>query len=144
VAEVHMHNGYLPATAKKNRACCSCGYTTGPYPTAEEARHALLGEHPTDPPVCRLCGAARWDTDPLSGRWVDLEILTVSPDDQILACCTDMKQCRDRAAQRQLHLDRAAYDELGLDNFPAPKLRSADEGPRLGPTGVRRPPQSTR
>ncbi len=118
-----MHDGYVLAGSAR-RACCTCGYTTAPYPSDTEARHALLWQHATDLPVCRLCDRRRWGTEPLSGRWSDLEILTVAPGDQILVCSTDTTTCRDQAAQRQLHLDRAAYGALGLTDYPAPTLRS--------------------
>ncbi|MFI5736073.1 hypothetical protein ACIA49_38525 [Kribbella sp. NPDC051587] len=119
-----MRNGYLPSGATKVRACCSCGYTTTPHTSEEQARHALLRDHPLTRPVCVLCGTLRLETDGDTGRLLNLEILNDrGPDNQILVCTTDLQACHDAAAQRQLHLDRTAFEAFDLDYTP-PRLRS--------------------
>jgi hypothetical protein len=122
-----MRNGYLPAGSAKYRACCSCGYATTPRTSERRARQALLLDHPLTHPVCVLCDRYRPDADPDTGRLDDLEIFNDrGPDDQILVCKTDLQACRDAAAQRQLHLDRAAFEAFDLDYTP-PRPRSVPD-----------------
>ncbi|WP_280493239.1 hypothetical protein [Nocardia asiatica] len=95
------------------------------------ALQALLREHGHTPPVCALCGKDHSGHDWLTLRTRYVEILT-DPVTGPSPVCRDMpKACRDAAAQKQMHLDRAVADGFGID-MPRPPLRV------VGGTGVAR------
>lgn len=132
---VHVPDGFLPAgvNGDKVRAVCACGWKTRARPDEQKARATLESQHGYMQPVCHLCGRDRQDKDrPYRYRYDHLEVLT-DPDagDQLLACADDQKACRDASAQRQVHLDRAAANALGLPDI-RPSMRvipSPDEAP---------------
>lgn len=115
----HLFSGLAPAAGGKVRACCTCGYRTSPRAGLVRARTALEVDHALSLPTCGLCGRTRSDRDEI-GRYTDVEILT---DDQVgdhmIVCRHAPQTCRDLAARRQVHLDRAV---LG-DTTPPPTLR---------------------
>lgn len=112
-------SGTLTAGTKV-RAVCTCGFRTTPRADQAHALTALLSEHGYTEPVCALCGA-----DYRSHSWSqlctrDLQVLTdPATGDEFLACQGMPQSCRDGAARRQTHLDRAAADSLGIE-LPAP------------------------
>jgi DNA invertase Pin-like site-specific DNA recombinase len=132
---VHVPDGFIPAgvNGDKVRAVCACGWKTRARPDEQKARATMESQHGYMEPVCDLCGRDRQDHDrPYRYRYDHLEVLT-DPDtgDQLLVCADDQKACRDASAQRQVHLDRAAADALGLPDI-RPSLRvipSPDEAP---------------
>jgi DNA invertase Pin-like site-specific DNA recombinase len=134
---VHVPAGFLPAgvNGDKVRAVCACGWKTRARPDEQKARATLESQHGHMEPVCHLCGRDRQDPDrPYQYRYDHLEVLT-DPDtgDQLLVCADDQTACRDASAQRQVHLDRAAADALGLPDI-RPSLRvipSPDGAPVL-------------
>ncbi|WP_033247439.1 hypothetical protein [Nocardia carnea] len=125
---VHLPAGYLPA-GRKVRAVCSCGQTTTPRVNEDRALAALLAEHGWTPPICALCGTDHqgypgrdWD----SLRLHDVEILVDPATGGTFLVCRGMpRSCRDGAAQKQLHLDRAVADGFGFE-LPRPRLRVVD------------------
>ncbi|MFY0407765.1 ANTAR domain-containing protein [Solicola sp. PLA-1-18] len=52
---VHLFSGYV-LDRSQVRACCSCGFTTGPAPAQRTARRELLRDHHLTRPVCETCG----------------------------------------------------------------------------------------
>lgn len=126
---VHRPDGFAPS-GPRQRAVCSCGWSTSPRSSEERALATLESEHGHSWPVCALCGK---DYDDLSLTWQQLrdqlEILT-DPDGklgQVLVCRGMPSTCLDAAAQRQVHLDRAAFDDLGME-APRPRLRVVEGG----------------
>jgi hypothetical protein len=101
---------------------------TTPRVSENRARAALSADHPLDLPESALCGRQRPATDPDAGRLKDLKILTITGAtvEQVLVCKTDLTACRDGAIQRQMHLDRAAFEGFGLEP-PIPRLRLIDD-----------------
>lgn len=125
---VHLMAGFLPS-GRRVRAACSCGYTTTPRTDEARALAALRAGHELSTPVCALCGHDYTGRTWRQLRDLDLRILTASPTEQVLACRDLPQSCLDGAAQRQLHLDRAALEGLGLP-VPAPRLRIIPGGQR--------------
>ena len=117
---VHLMAGFAPS-GRRVRAVCSCGEATTPRASMQRALAALLAEHGTTRPRCVLCGR---DYEGLSWQQVRdaLVVLEDRLDGEFLACRDMPQSCRDGAAQRQVHLDRAAFDALGIEK-PAPMLR---------------------
>jgi hypothetical protein len=83
---------------------------------------ALLDDHGWTPPICVTCGP---DHQGYPGRnWEALrarnvQILTDPATGGTFLVCRDLPQsCREGSAQRQLHLDRAAFDAFGLELPP--------------------------
>ncbi|MEU1813210.1 hypothetical protein [Micromonospora aurantiaca (nom. illeg.)] len=118
---VHLVSGFLPS-GRRVRAVCSCGHTTNPRPDDDQALTALRAEHELTTPVCALCGHDYTGRSWQQLRDVDLRVLTDSTGKQFLACRDLTQSCRDGYDQRQMHLDRAAFEGLGLP-VPAPQLR---------------------
>lgn len=114
--------GSLP-TGQRVRAVCSCGYRGNPRVDESRALEALLTQHGFSQPVCQLCGK-----DHHGHSWEDLcnryvQILTDPAIGYEFLVCRDMpKACRDGAAQRQVHLDRAAAEAFEIE-MRRPKLR---------------------
>jgi hypothetical protein len=108
---------------------CSCGYTTTPRASETRALAALLDNHGWTPPICVTCGhdhqgypGRNWEA--LRAR--DIQILTDPASGGTFLVCRDLPQaCREGSAQRQLHLDRAAFDAFGLE-LP-PRLRVIED-----------------
>ncbi|OJF14509.1 hypothetical protein [Couchioplanes caeruleus] len=118
---VHLPAGFLPA-GRRSRAVCTCGHPTTPRADEARALTALLTEHGSTRPVCSLCGRDFDDfpREALIGRSVQILTDPVSRAETLV--CKDAPQsCREGAAQRQVQLDRAAYDELGIEG-PRPRL----------------------
>jgi hypothetical protein len=117
---VHLMAGFAPS-GRRVRAVCSCGEATTPRSSEARALAALLAEHGTTRAQCALCGR-----DYQGQSWQQIRDGLVVLDDRLdgeFLACRDMPQsCRDGAAQRQVHLDRAAFDALGIPK-PAPVLR---------------------
>ncbi|GAB3901753.1 hypothetical protein GCM10029964_091020 [Kibdelosporangium lantanae] len=137
--------GYLPS-GRNVRAVCSCGHHTTPRVDQARALDALLSEHGHTMPVCQTCG-----TDYTGHSWEqlrhDLEILTEpATGDEFLTCRGMPRSCRDGGAQRQLHLDRAAEEALGVPLLPErPRLRVIPGGADTGQTtAASTPTASTR
>lgn len=116
----HLMAGFAPS-GKRVRAVCSCGEATTPRADQARALAALLAEHGTTRPQCASCGH---DYDGLSWQQIRdaLVVLDLGADGEFLACRGTPQRCREGAAQRQVHLDRAAFDGLGLTK-PPPALR---------------------
>ena len=118
---VHLMDGFAPS-GRRVRAACTCGVATTPRVNETRALDALQSDHGFTPPVCALCG------HDYEGRtWLqivrhDLQILKDSIDGEFLACRDMPQACRDGADQRQMHLDREAFDAFGIPT-QAPKLR---------------------
>lgn len=124
--KVHVPAGTLPAGEKgdKVRAVCACGWKTRARPDEQKAYASLETQHGYQEPICNLCGRDRQDKDrPDRYRYDHLEVIT-DPDtgDQLLVCADDQQACRDAGAQRQIHLDRATAQTLGLPDA-RPDLR---------------------
>ncbi|MGW5384003.1 hypothetical protein [Nocardia sp. NPDC003963] len=121
---VHLPWGYLPS-GRRVRAVCSCGFATTPRASEARALAALLDDHGWTPPICATCGHDHQgypgrDWEALRDR--DIQILTDPATGGTFLVCRDLPQsCREGSAQRQLHLDRAAFDAFGLE-LP-PRLR---------------------
>ena len=117
---IHLVDGFAPS-GHRVRAACTCGEATTPRADEARALAALLAEHGITRPRCVLCGR---DYDGLSWRQIrDALVILHDPLDGEFVACRDMPQaCRDGAAQRQVHLDRAAFDALGVDKI-RPTLR---------------------
>ncbi|MEU7802556.1 hypothetical protein AB0B10_25180 [Micromonospora arborensis] len=118
---MHLVDGFLPIGGRV-RATCSCGHTTTPRVDETRALAALRADHELSPPICALCGHDYTGRSWYQLRTVDLRILTDSTNGQFLACRDLPTSCLDGAAQRQMHLDRAAFEGFGLP-VPAPRLR---------------------
>lgn len=121
VRRVHLMDGLAPS-GRRVRAVCSCGHATTPRADEDRALAALTAEHELTRPQCALCGH-----DYTGRSWqqlarADLRILTDSTGDQFLVCRDMPRSCADGAAQRQVHLDRAAFEGFGLP-VPPPTLR---------------------
>ncbi|GIF75660.1 hypothetical protein Asi02nite_51780 [Asanoa siamensis] len=126
---MHLVAGFASSGARW-RAVCSCGYTTTPRVDERRALAALHTEHELSAPVCGLCGHDYTGRSWRQLRDVDLRILASAPaGDQFLACRDLPQSCRDGAAQRQMHLDRAAREGFGLP-VPPPRLRVVPGGRR--------------
>ena len=125
---IHLMDGFAPSDGRV-RAVCTCGAATTPRASEALALAALRAEHGTSHPRCALCGR---DYEGLSWRQIRdaLAILEDRLDGEFLACRDMPKSCRDGAAQRQVHLDRAAFDALGVAK-PPPVLRAV-KGDRAG------------
>lgn len=89
---VHLMAGFA-RSGRRARAVCTCGEATTPRASEARALTALRAEHGATRAQCALCGH---DYEGLS--W---------------------QRIRDGAAQRQVHLDRAAFDALGVAKPPA-------------------------
>jgi hypothetical protein len=124
-ARVHLMDGFAPS-GKRVRAVCSCGYATTPRADQNRALTALLSEHGYTRPVCALCGR---DYEGLSWQQIrdGLAVLNDRLDGEFLACRDMPQSCRDGAAQRQVQLDRAAFEQLGAE-LPSPRLRLIQGG----------------
>ena len=122
---VHLMAGFAPS-GKRVRAVCSCGEATTPRADQARALAALLAEHGTTRAQCALCGR---DHDGESWQRIRdaLTILDDPLDGEFLACRDMPRSCREGAAQRQVHLDRAAFDALGVAK-PPPALRVVKGG----------------
>ncbi|MEV0732278.1 hypothetical protein [Polymorphospora sp. NPDC050346] len=119
---VHLVAGLLGA-GRRVRAACSCGHTTTARADDARAIAALRAEHELTAPVCVLCGHDYTGQSWQQLRDVVLRIFTTPTTGEQFLACRDMPQsCRDGAAQRQMHLDRAALEGLRLP-VPAPQLR---------------------
>jgi hypothetical protein len=118
--KVHLMAGFAPS-GHRVRAVCSCGEATTPRASQARALAALLAEHGTTRPRCALCGR---DYEGLSWQRIrdGLVVLDDRLDGEFLACRDMPRSCRDGAVQRQVHLDRAAFDALGIPK-PSPVLR---------------------
>jgi len=123
---VHLMNGFLPA-GRRVRAVCSCGYRTTPHTDEFRAREALATEHGQSQPRCAVCGRD-YEGRPWQQILIDLQILTDPIDGEFLACRDAPPNCRDGAAQRQVHLDRAGFEQLGAEP-PRPRLRLIRDEP---------------
>jgi hypothetical protein len=113
--------GFAPS-GRRVRAVCSCGEATTPRASQARALAALLAEQGTSRPRCTLCGR-NYEGQP----WQEIRdalvvVFDVGIDGEFLACRDMPQSCRDGAARRQVHLDRAAFDALGIPK-PAPVLR---------------------
>ena len=117
---MHLMAGFAPSGTRV-RAVCSCGEATTPRADQARALAALRAEHGTTHPQCAVCGH---DYEGQSWQRIRdaLVILDAGADGEFLACRDAPKSCLDGAAQRQVHLDRAAFDALGVDK-PPPVLR---------------------
>jgi hypothetical protein len=118
--QVHVLAGIFGG-GRRIRAACWCGWTTTPRVTKERALAAFRAAHPTDPLVCALCGRTRSEPDYL-GRPAALRVLDDGELPPILVCRDLDRACRDGAAQRQVHLDRAAFDAFDAEP-PRPRFR---------------------
>jgi hypothetical protein len=119
---VHLIDGLAPS-GRKVYAVCSCGFRTTPRVSEGRALAALVQTHPLTDPTCALCGAEHAGHGWLALRSRYVQILTdPATGDEFLTCRGLPRSCRDGAAQRQLHLDRAAADAFGLEPRP-PALR---------------------
>lgn len=125
---VHAPDGYTSA-GERWRAWCSCGWSTTPRVDQARARQALERQHGWSDAVCQLCRRERPGFDAV-GRFAHLRLYSweetgqrggLGPE-QWLACADDTRACHDLSAQRQLHLDKTAFDALGLE-LPDPRLR---------------------
>jgi hypothetical protein len=123
---VHLMQGFAPS-GRRRRAVCSCGQTTTPRADDARALAALLAEHGTTEPVCALCGHDYSGRTWQQLRDTDLQILTDTLDGEFLACRDMPKACREGASQRQVHLDRAAFDGFGIE-MPRPRLEVIEGG----------------
>lgn len=117
---VHVLDG-VATSGSRTSAVCSCGWSTSSRTTTARAVAAFRAQHECDPLVCGLCGRHRHVLDGL-GRPADLRVLDAGAGDQLLVCRTDERTCGDLARRRQVHLDRAACDAVGIDT-PRPTLR---------------------
>jgi len=77
--------------------------------------------HGYQAPICALCDRDRSEGLPHSRRYGHVHVLN-DGDDQFLACRDDERACRDLAQQKQLHLDRAAFEAFDME-LPRPTLR---------------------
>ena len=120
-------DGYVPG-GRGVRAVCSCGHATTPRADEQRALRALASEHGQTTPRCAVC-----DRDYEGRSWEqlrdDLQILTDPDHGEFLACRGAPQACRDGAAQRQVHLDRAAFEQLGAEP-PRPRLRVVHDSDR--------------
>ena len=123
---VHLPSGFAPSGAR-HRAVCTCGWSTSARAHQTLAMAALVDGHQVDEPVCRLCERHRGDDTDLLAWRRHLRVLSDSLDGEFLACDDDLRTYMDLAAQRQVHLDRAAFEGLGMD-VPAPQLRVLSGG----------------
>lgn len=98
-----------------------CGWSSTPRTSTERALGAFRAEHASDPLVCGLCDRVRADLDHL-GRPRLLRVLEAGPGDQILVCRDNERTCADLTEQRQVHLDRTAFEAFGVEP-PRPTLR---------------------
>lgn len=120
---VHILAGVTPS-GKRWRAHCACGYPTSPRASRERAIEALETEHGYQDAVCALCGRDRSEGLPHSRRYDHVRVLDDPdrPGDQFLVCRDDEQACHDLSAQRQVHLDRSAFEAFGVET-PRPTLR---------------------
>lgn len=120
-ARVHLVSGLLPA-GQRVRAVCACGHATSPRVDEARALDALRAEHPLSAAICALCGHDFTGRSWQELRDVDLRILVLASGEEFLTCRDMPQSCRDGYQQRQMHLDRAAFEGLDLP-VPAPQLR---------------------
>ncbi|MEH1124774.1 hypothetical protein [Micromonospora sp. CPCC 206061] len=115
---VHLIDGLVPSGGRVY-AVCTCGARTTPRVSEDRALAALVEAHPLTEPKCALCGAdhAGHDWLALRSRYVQV-VADPATGDQFLACRGMPRSCQDGAAQRQLHLDRAAAEAFGLEPRP--------------------------
>lgn len=126
---IHLMTGFAPS-GRRVRAVCACGYATTPRIGEQRALDALQAEHGSSRPQCALCGRDYAGHSWQQLRDTDLRILTdPATGAQFLVCRELTQDCSDGAAQRQLHLDRAALESRGLP-VPAPRLRLLPGGNR--------------
>lgn len=120
---VHLPGGFLPSGARV-RAVCLCGWVTTPRVDQARALAALLDGHGHDEPVCVLCGKDYNDRP--AQRWRDgLQVLDDPSGGQFVVCRGMPRACQEGAAQRQVHLDRAAFEAFGAEP-PRPRLRMVE------------------
>jgi hypothetical protein len=124
---IHLMDGYVDIGAKVS-AVCRCGERTTPRVSDARALDALLSEHGTTAPVCALCGADYHGQNWQQLRDQDLAVHTdPGTGDEFFACKGMPQSCVDGARQRQVHLDRTAADQLGVE-LPRPQLRLVERG----------------
>lgn len=129
VARVHLPNGFLPV-GKRHRAVCTCGWMTTPRATEARALNALVSDHGWTVPICALC--EKYHQGYVVRDWSALQREVEILDDPatggtFLVCRDSPQSCRDRAAQKQLHLDRTAAAGFDLE-APRPRLRVIEGG----------------
>lgn len=127
-ARVHLVSGLTPS-GQRVRAVCACGHVTSPRADEGRALDALRAEHPLSAPICALCGHDYTGRSWQELRDVDLRILALAGGEQFLACRDMPQSCYDGYQQRQMHLDRAAFEGFDLP-VPAPQLRIIPGGQR--------------
>jgi hypothetical protein len=127
---VHRMAGFAPAGARV-RAVCACGHATTSRVDEAAALRALRDAHPFTAAVCALCGTDYDDpTEATLHPRTDWErlrrVLDIITDpttgEQFYACAGGPRACYDGADQRQVHLDRAAFEGLGFEP-PRPRLQ---------------------
>lgn len=121
----HIPGGFLSSGARI-RAACSCGWTSTPRVDEAHAKLALESEHGLSAPLCALCGRDRGrEGVAMADRYRDLVVVSADHDDAsetFLVCRNERVICHDLTAQAQVHLDRAAFESLGM-SAPGPRLR---------------------
>ncbi|EFL12661.1 predicted protein [Streptomyces sp. AA4] len=90
---VHRMEGFT-SPGGRARAWCRCGYGAKPRADREQALSALRAEHPSDPPVCCLCGRDYTDSGWMSIR-DGLQVLVDNRDGEFM-CCDDFTSCTAR------------------------------------------------
>lgn len=111
---VHLIDGLAPS-GQKVSAVCSCGFRTTPRATEERALAALRQTHPLTTPTCELCGREHPRHDWLALRSRHVQVHTdPATGNQFLVCRGLARSCQNGAEQRQMHLDRTAFEAFGL------------------------------
>lgn len=114
---VHLVDGFA-RYAGGVRAVCTCGEATTTRTSEDRALTALLADHGQTRPECALC-CHDYSGLPWQQFRRRLTILHDKVEDTQFLACTDMPpSCRDGYAQRQMRLDRAAFEAFGIEPPP--------------------------